>query len=310
MENFINICKMSQSQVKTYMRQHLTDLGYNVIDEDGFLYAKGDVPVLLVAHMDTIHKKQCVEVIVSDDRITSPQGIGGDDRCGIYIISQIVKERHCSVLLCEDEEAGGIGAKKFAKTDYINDLGVNFMIEFDRRGNCDAVYYSCDNAEFTDFVTDVAGFVEAHGSYSDISDLMPAAKIAGVNLSSGYYNAHSVAEYVVPSDMEATITAATILIDAECDEPFEYVERKKVYSSYPKFSGYQQLDFFATYHQRTAAEVELDNPDIELEVIVSDEFGIEKAIYVSGNTKAECWMRFFLKHPDYAFNDIVTHSWS
>lgn len=313
MNNFINICKMTQPEVKAYMKQRLTELKYEVIDEDGFLYAKGDVPVLLVAHMDTVHKKQCADVIVTDAHISSPQGIGGDDRCGVYIISEIVKEKHCSVLLCEDEEIGTVGARKFTKTDYINNLDVNYMIEFDRRGNCDAVFYSCDNKDFTEFVLDATGFEKATGSFSDISVLMTAAKIAGVNLSSGYYNAHTTTEYVVPADMEMTIDAATILIESECDEPFEYVAKKYDWSrpsSGYNYTGGYQFNFFRDYPTMTAAEVELENDEIELEAIILDEMEVEQAVCVSGKTKAECWMKFFLQNPSHSFDDIITYSWS
>lgn len=309
MKSFIQICKMTQPEVKAHMKNYLTDLGYDVIDEDGFLYAKGDVPVLLVAHMDTVHEAKCTEVIITDGKISSPQGIGGDDRCGIYIISQIVKEKHCSVLLCEDEEIGTVGARKFTKTNYINNLDVNYMIEFDRKGNSDAVFYSCDNAEFTDFVTEATGYVESHGSFSDISVLMPAAKLAAVNLSSGYYNAHTVAEYVIPIDMDMTIAAALAMIESEFDEPFEYVA--KTYNWTRPSSSYEyQYNMLRDYTTMTVAEVELANSDIELEAIIQDEQEKEKCVCVSGKTKAECWMRFFLQYPDYCFSDIVTYSWA
>lgn len=318
MNNFINICKMTQSEVKAYMKNYLTDLKYNVIDEDGFLYAKGDNPVLLVAHMDTVHKEKCAEIDLKDGRISSPQGIGGDDRCGIWIISQIVKEKHCSVLLCEDEEIGTVGARKFIKTDYINNLDVNYMIEFDRKGNSDAVFYSCDNAEWTDFVVDATGFVESNGSFSDISVLMPAAKIAGVNLSSGYYNAHSKTEYVIMVDMEMTVNAALAMIEAECEEPFEYVAKKYNYSWSSlhtpslKGSGTYQYNFLHDdmFQKEDRAEVALMDTDIELEVIIPDELRTETVAYVTGKTKADCWMKFFLQHPDYCFDDIIDYSWN
>lgn len=315
MNKFIGICKLTQPEVKAYMKKYLTDLKYDVIEEDGFLYAKGDVPVLLVAHMDTVHKEQCYNVFINNGRISSTQGIGGDDRCGVYIISEIVKEKRCSVLLCEDEEKGGIGARKFTKTDYINNLGVNYMIEFDRKGNCDAVFYSCDNKDFTDFVLDATGFEKSIGSFSDISVLMPVAKLAAVNLSSGYYNAHTTTEYVIMADMETTIDAAMTLIDSECDKPFEYVAKKWDYVSYPKSgggyaSGGYQLNLFRDYQTMSAAEVELENSDVELEVIIPDEMEMEQAVCVSGRTKSECWMKFFLQNPSYSFDDIITYSWA
>jgi hypothetical protein len=63
MKSFENICKMTQPEVKAYMKDYLASKKYNVVDEDGFLYAKGDIPVLLVAHMDTVHDEQCKKII-------------------------------------------------------------------------------------------------------------------------------------------------------------------------------------------------------------------------------------------------------
>ena len=59
MKKFEDICRMTQEEVKAYMKKYLISKKYDVIDEDGFLYAKGTNPVLLVAHMDTVHTQQC-----------------------------------------------------------------------------------------------------------------------------------------------------------------------------------------------------------------------------------------------------------
>ena len=105
MKKFEEICMMNQKEVKAYMTEYLKEMKYdNIISKDGYLYAKGTVPVLLVAHMDTVHQKKCKTITRDGDKIMSPQGIGGDDRCGIFIIMNVIKEQHCSVLLCEDEE--------------------------------------------------------------------------------------------------------------------------------------------------------------------------------------------------------------
>ena len=143
MKSFENICKMSQTEVKKYMKKFLISKSYDVVDQDGFLYAKGDIPVLLVAHMDTVHKERCRTIINVGNKTSSPQGIGGDDRCGVYIIMNLINELKCSVLLCEDEEKGTVGARNFTKATYklkdedgeeteakyIENLGVNYMIE-------------------------------------------------------------------------------------------------------------------------------------------------------------------------------------
>ncbi len=340
MKKFVKICKMTQSEVKAYMHEYLKENEYDVVNEDGFLYAKGTVPVLLVAHMDTVHKDQCKVVYKKNGRLSSPQGIGGDDRCGIFIIMNIVKELHCSVLLCEDEEKGGIGARKFIeatyetkdgdniiKSKYIEHLDVNYMIEFDRKGNNDAVFYSCANQAFIDFVEDETNFKFAYGSFSDISSLMPAAKLSGVNLSSGYYNAHTTEEYVIYDEMIDTASAAITLIKAECEKPFVYIPR--TYSSYGSYRGNYHDNAGHSYYgsmygrgyssygtpresqykdDRLATNALYDT-ELELEVVVYDLDLSEKTITATGESKADCWMTFFLENPNLCFNDIVDYSW-
>ena len=343
MKTFEDICKMTQHEVKKYMKGFLASQKYNVVDQDGFLYAKGDVPVLLVAHMDTVHTKQCTEIRNFNGRLSSPQGIGGDDRCGIFIIMNIVKELHCSVLLCEDEEKSGVGANKFVRAKktiknddgkevevkYITDLGVNYMIEFDRKGNNDAVFYSCGNEEFIDFVEDATNFKFATGSFSDISVLMPEAKLSAVNLSCGYYNPHTPTEYVVYDEMMDTMEAAKVLIKEKCDEPFVYV--RKTYTttkSWENFNGHHSapnrsvfwsreddyyqnfLDDSALYSDDVLAKVALSDKTLELEVTVYGVTLSEETILASGDTKAECWMNLFIENPNLCFNDIVDYTFS
>ena len=298
MKKFTEICKMSQQEVKSYMAKYLASHQYNVVNKDGFLYAKGDVPVLLVAHMDTVHKKKINTIIEANGKISSPEGIGGDDRCGVFIIMNIVKDLHCSVVLCEDEEIGGVGAHKFADTEFIHDLGVNYMIEFDRMNANDAVFYSCDNEEFTNFVTDFTGFKTAYGSFSDISILAPASKIAAVNLSCGYYKAHTTDEYVVYDEMLATIQAAKALIETECDK-FEYIPKKQMALwdyNYP-------TSYFSDYKKLSATKY----LDLELEVVYMDGDN-EEVGYGRGRTKAEAWLDFFETYDTVCFAQIVDFS--
>lgn len=302
MKKFEDLCKMTQKQLKEYMKQYLTENNYEVVCDDGFLYAKGTVPVLLVAHLDTVHKVLCKEITRINNKISSPQGIGGDDRCGVFMIANIVKDLHCSVLLCEDEEVGAIGAAKFTKTEYINNLDVNYMIEFDRKGNSDAVFYSCDNTEFINFVTNCTGYKKAYGTFTDISKLMPASKICGVNLSCGYYNAHLVSEYVLYDEMMNTISVAKTLIEEKCDGPFKYVERQ--YSFYHNF-GKQPT-------KKKQSIVDLIKKDyyLELDATVKTENGYEYSVSGSGETKAECWFDLFCNYPHVCMNDIVDYDFT
>ena len=46
MINFDDILRMRQKELKHYLSGHLKKEGYEVISKKGFLYAKGDTPVL------------------------------------------------------------------------------------------------------------------------------------------------------------------------------------------------------------------------------------------------------------------------
>lgn len=322
MKTFTDICRMTQTEVKKYMHEYLTSNNYNVINEDGFLYAKGTVPVLLLAHMDTVHKEIPKEITEINGKISSPQGIGGDDRCGIYIIMNLVKELNCSVLLCEDEETGGVGARKFtkAKEKYIDNLDVNYMLEFDRRGKDDAVFYSCDNPKFTSFIEDNSFFKKAYGSFSDISVIAPAAKIAAVNLSSGYYNAHMLTEYVNRDEMMAVVEEAKKIITTEVEDVFEYIKKEyKTYQYkgrgwYDDYDDYEfgQSTFFreSKLYKAPKSKIMADELQLELEVVFVDDYGEEGIEVVYGNTKSECWAKFFLMYTDICFDKITDYNFT
>ena len=66
------------------------------------------------------------------------------------------------------------------------------------------MYYDCDNPEFEAYITS-KGFETQCGSLSDISYVAPELGVAAVNLSSGYYNAHTQHEYINRKHLNATV---------------------------------------------------------------------------------------------------------
>ena len=56
---FVDICKKTQEELIEWLPDVLIQCGYtDVVKSPGFIYAKGTVPVLLTAHMDTVHEKR------------------------------------------------------------------------------------------------------------------------------------------------------------------------------------------------------------------------------------------------------------
>ena len=103
-----------------------------------------------------------------------------------------------------------------------------FLIEIDRKGANDAVYYDCDNPDFEEYITG-KGFQTALGSFSDISLLAPELGVAAVNLSSGYYAPHTLHENIIRTQLENVIHSVGEIVAEASDLPrFEYIEAMPV----------------------------------------------------------------------------------
>ena len=297
-KSFKKICGMDQSNLKKYVENRLKETHKEITVADGFVYAQGKFPVLLVAHLDTVHEKLPYFIMHAKDKngntvLSSPNGIGGDDRCGVYMIFEVLKKFNCSVLFCEDEEIGTVGAKKFTKHPISKGLEFNYIIEFDRKGNNDAVFYDCDNEDFTKFITQEF-FDEAFGSFSDISVVAPYLGCAAVNLSCGYYNAHTTKEYVVIEEMEEVIKQTCKLLERTTDaDVYEYIEAEKY--NY----GYGWNDWY--YEGMSSAARESQYYLIEF----LDEEGNEDWFEVEAVSEEEAVGILLTKCPRMCYNDIT-----
>ena len=208
-----------------------------------YLYVRGDLPVLLVAHCDTVFKKQPTQIFYDREQkaIWSPQGLGADDRAGVYGILKIIQKGYRpSVLFTTDEEIGGLGAMAFIKDYPIPDIEYKYIIQLDRSGDCDCVFYDCDNQDFVEYCESF-GFIEDFGTFSDISIICPIWKIAGVNLSVGYYNEHHTEEILFTHVLDTTIARVEkMLTFCKESKSFEYIP---VLYSYPRVAyGWGVLD--------------------------------------------------------------------
>lgn len=330
---FNKIVKLNQNELKTFCEKELQKRGYSSIkNRNGFLYAKGEVPVLLVAHLDTVHAETVKEIYYNKGRVYSPQGIGGDDRCGIYMILKIVQKHKCHVLFTEDEEIGCVGANKFTKTTQFMNMPVNYIIEFDRKNKNDAVFYNCSNYDFIDFIieNDEGFFKEAYGSFSDICDIAPYLGVAAVNLSCGYYEAHTTKEYVVLNEMETIISEAKKIITKPIEKPFVYIEKPV---SYATGYGKDWYDYYDDYYDDyygygSTQKKEIDSGEVTGDedeygnvymfqdrictqekifhlLFICKETGWEKVAEICAVTEYEAIGMFLNQCPNYTRNDIV-----
>ena len=243
--------------------------GKSIFCKGDFIFVKGDAPVMLVAHLDTVHSETVKTICRSDDNniLMSPEGIGGDDRCGVYALVKAYEQcavKPCLLFTC-NEEVGGVGADMFCQLYRQNKFPPLFdklkmIVEIDRRGSNDAVYYDCHNTQFENYITS-KGFVTAHGSFSDISLIAPELGLAAVNLSSGYYNAHTQHEFINRSELETVIKKVVEMVgdSVRANFPkFEYAE---------KIFGLSRFNDFDDFYDDFYIEVSPENDQLYEELL-------------------------------------------
>ena len=226
MEMLIN---SSQKKTKAIMSKFLRKYYKRVIETRDYIVAEGQIPVALVAHMDTVFEESIIrkgrELFYDENYnvMFCPYGAGFDDKAGIFAILKIIREGYRPhIILTTNEERGALGAMALAKLKCpFSDL--KYMVQLDRRGGEDCVFYECDNRDFIDYV-EKFGFTHNYGSFSDISELAPAWEVAAVNLSIGYRDEHSESEILFVTQMEATINKVKkMLDDAKTSSYFKYI---------------------------------------------------------------------------------------
>lgn len=224
----INLDKMKN--LMTLKEECLQDFLYNelkkyykkIIYNKKYIIAVGEGPCCLLAHMDTVFKTPPTFFFHDQEQhiLWSPQGMGADDRAGIYAILEILEQGlRPSIIFTTGEEVGGIGAKQIIE-DYPNIKTIipnlKFLIQLDRRGSHDSVFYDCDNSEFEEWINQY-GFVTAEGTYTDISIIAPVWEIAAVNLSIGYYMEHQEIEMLFYEHTVYTIDKVIKMLK-DCEE--------------------------------------------------------------------------------------------
>lgn len=223
--------RTSGASLLQYLKMLLLQFCYEnqITDNKNYLIAEGDIPIALVAHLDTVHAVEPFQFFYDEKEMVmwSPQGLGADDRAGVILILSILSEGYRPHLIfTTGEEHGGIGANKLVKDYNEVPFNIDFMIELDRCGSEDAVFYDCMNHSFIDYICSF-GFTFEEGSFTDICILGRNWNIAATNLSVGYYNEHTKAEYWGLFEADDTITKVINILRSKNNNTYMYVPATK-----------------------------------------------------------------------------------
>ena len=242
------LCTLNEVQIHNVLFNIVKKKYKRYWESKEYIMAEGDIPICLLAHMDTVFPNPpALDDFIYDPEKTvlwAPHGSGFDDLAGIYIIMELLlKGYKPHLIFTHGEELGGIGAHELISTHPECPFEeCNALIQLDRANEKDCVFYNCDNSKFTRYI-EKFGFVEARGTFSDISIIAPQWGIAGVNLSVGYEFEHTSNELLHCNWCDNTINKVeNILLKAKEMPYFKYIFKEYPYQ-------YNNLgDFENEYH--------------------------------------------------------------
>ncbi len=207
---------------------------------------EGEYYPMFIAHTDTVHNK-VDKIIVKEENLVrpntfgktfddkkvpslkayledgTPTGIGGDDKCGIFICLELLKSLDkVKVGLFVSEETGCHGSSKCDES-FLQDVG--YITQYDAPGNhliseiCSGVRLFDRDSEFFEKTIKVIenGFgnemlIQSH-PYTDVSQLKKKIDVSCINMSCGYYNMHSKQEFVSIEDVEKAINVGKLMVE-------------------------------------------------------------------------------------------------
>ncbi len=209
---------------------HYLDKKNNIYITKGVVGEEEYYPCL-VAHTDTVHRDQ-EDLLLNGEKITIknlltsegktklmgwnslrdvPTGIGGDDKCGIYICLKMLLELDQVKVAFFVEEETGMHGSKVADKEFFNNVG--YAIQFDApTANWFSQTLLGEKLWTNEFFDDVRPVLENNNidniskdPFTDVYQIRKKFNICCAVFPTGYYNQHSVREYVVPEETEKCI---------------------------------------------------------------------------------------------------------
>lgn len=229
-----------EERMMNFLISYLKSLPGNIKlgkDSYGNLYAiKGEAETYgcLVSHTDQVQKihSKDFKAIETRDIIFgySPshhqiEGLGADDKNGIFIALEALKKYDClKVVFFREEETGCRGSSQ-CELSFFEDC--RFVIECDRRGNSDLITsIGCTDLCSERFIQDVNAerfnYTETTGMMTDVETLKERGlSVSAVNISCGYYNPHTDEEITVKRDLEKCWKFVQHIIE-DCTETYPH----------------------------------------------------------------------------------------
>ncbi len=209
------------SFVREYVRERIPEVNARM-DKFGNLYiTKGKASVgfpTLVCHLDQVQKIHSNDFEVREEdgmlygwseQNQQREGLGADDKNGIYVCLRCLEECHClKVFMAVGEEKGCIGSNRADMLFFSDSL---YVLEPDCKGG-EEIHTNlrgipCASKEFEEALqVEANGYEITDGKTSDILALtLNNIGVSCANIPAGYHNPHKDDEYTLLSELEHTL---------------------------------------------------------------------------------------------------------
>lgn len=246
-------------------------------DKPGNLYVtkgKSDTYPCIVAHMDQVQERHSKDFIAyeAEDIIIgfSPkhkeqQGLGADDKCGLWIGLKCLQKFDCLKLAFFVGEEVGCKGSGLANMAFFDDC--RFVIEPDRKGSEDLITQIgwtplCSD----DFLKDIGfkkfGYKETDGMMTDIEALKDHGLLLScINVSCGYYKPHSNEEFVYKPALLNCLAFVEHIIKT-CTQVYPHIDNTSYYER-QNYYGDIYDDYYSEIYDLLTDDPSLSFGDIE-----------------------------------------------
>lgn len=229
----INSYSDNEDEIRRFVLQQIADLPLHIeVDAYGnVLITKGNAEKYpcVAAHLDEVHQPSVRNLqeehgaIFAVDENGEPVGIGADDKNGVWIVLQLLRqiETMKAVLFVREEKATFDGYRHGSDDcDLAFFKDVKFVLQCDRKGAGDLVTYCtkkeirlCDDDFVPEWILQKYGYAPVEGGVTDVVHLKQRGlQIPCCNISCGYYNAHKSEEYTNVAELQNSFEFVKTLV--------------------------------------------------------------------------------------------------
>ncbi len=273
----------------------------------------GEYYPCVVSHMDTVHSshRELIETktnliiedtgesemgeLIAKHPITKEQtGIGGDDKCGVYVCLEMFERFDIlKGAFFVEEEIGMLGSKQ-ADDKFFENVG--YAIQFDAPSS-NWISEVCSGVKLfdEDFKEEIKGTLNECGytkfskdPFTDVNQLASKYDFNCLNLGCGYYRQHTNSEYVVVEEVSDSIKAGYELITKLGLVKYIHkkVEKKTLVNetnySYASYNDNEDYDFEEDEYDELAESISDLVIDMYMNGVSEEEIKEEVADYLRG----------------------------